>query len=449
MSPTNRRKRALTRRSLLRGMAGGAALLPFLPQTERDAVAAGGVSKRLIVITHPNGNYLPQWRPTPDGDSFALPSILDPLNDYREQMLVLDGLDNQAYEQNPVGDFHNGMGSLWTGMPVSDELQSGGISVDQFVAEAIGGDSLLGSINAAAKLTSSQVRTRAHYRGVNNAVEPDQAPADLFQRVFADSALDPAEFQILRQQRLSVLDAVRGDLDALRSKMSANDVHRMEQHLEGVHSIEKRLLTDLPTCALPEAPGELDPSSDGDYAEVIDGHIDLIVQALACDVTRVATLQLGREGSTGSGGWVEGWGGGGIHTMSHGNDPDSLESMRLLYRWNAGRVTKLLDGLAEATDADGAPLLDNTLVVWGSAMSSAYNHASRNIPFVVIEGDNGYFRTGRHIRWGDWELGSPAHGDHGGEPHNRLLVSICHAMGLEGETSFGLPEFGGALPELL
>lgn len=444
----SRTTRALSRRSLLRGMAGGAALLPFVPLLERDAEAAGGVSKRIIVITHPNGNYLPEWRPN-GGDELVLPSILEPLQPFAENLLVLDGLDNIAYEQNVVGDYHNGMGSLWTGMPCSDELQAGGLSVDQFIANGIGGESLLRSINAAAKLTAPAVRTRAHYRGVNDPVEPDQAPSDLFTRVFADSALDPAEFERLKAQRLSVLDAVSGDLDGLKAKMSGNDVRRMEQHHEGIRSIEQRLSIEPPSCTVPQVPPTLDPRDDSAYQQIMDLHVDLFVEAFACDVTRVATLQMGREGSTGGGGWVDGYSGSGIHTMSHGNDPESLENMRLFYRWNAETVARLVQKLADTPDVDGGSLLDNTLIVWGSAMSSGYNHASRNLPFVVVEGSNGYFRTGRHIRWGTWELGMPAHGDHGGEPHNRLLVSLCHAMGLTEQTSFGLEELGGGLPELV
>lgn len=442
------RPRAFARRSFLKAAGASAALLPFLPTLERHAEAAGGASKRMIVITHGNGNILTDWRPTGGEEDFVLPSILEPLEPFRENLLVLDGLDNVAYEQNVQGDYHNGMGSLWSGLPIADGLVAPGITVDQHVANAIGGDSLLPSIHAGALLTGSAVRKRAHYRGLNEIVQPDQTPLDLFNRVFAESALDPADFERLRDQRLGVLDAVNADLNGLKSKLSGNDVKRMDVHLQGVHEITQRLAADQLACEIPSTPAELSSSSSSDYSAIIDLHIDLIVQALACDVTRVATLQLGREGSTGNGRWVDGWEGEGIHTMSHGNDDVSKGHMSNLFRWNAERVARLVQALADTPDVDGGTLLDNTLIVWGSAMSAGWNHASRNIPFVVIEGDNGYFRTGRHLRWGTWDNDAAPHDDHGGEPHNRLLVSLCHAMGLTDQETFGLAEFGGALDEL-
>ena len=221
------------------------------------------------------------------------------------------------------------------------------------------------------------------------------------------------------------MDSVRSDVAALQPKLAPSDRHKLDAHLTGIAELEKRL-DDLtpPACEVPDEPDEIDFRATENLEAVTDAQIDLAVQALACDCTRVVGFQWGREGSTGVAPWI---GSGGIHTRSHETTPESIEYRTELATWFATKFVRLLDGLAAAN------ALQDTLVVWGSPMAVADFHTSWNMPIVVVDG-TGYFDTGRYLRWGTYEGGyTPSTG----VSSNKLLVSLCHAMGLSDVTSVG------------
>ena len=471
--------RRWTRRCFLRAAgigAAGAGLLPFVPRSIADAAEG---PKRLVLVTHGNGVDLTRWRPTGGETDFALSYILEPFEPYRDWLLVLDGLDNEAIapsDRRGVG--HDGMSTLWTGL----ELPAGefgdkhvgwpvGPSIDHVVAERIGAETRYPAYyfgtSGSGVTAEGPIRT-AHHRGSNEPIQTQNYPARAFDDLFGGVVGDDPAAARLRARRQSVLDAVTGELGRLRGELPAGDRDCLDAHLDGVRRIEERLAAAASLCVAPERPYDFTYAEQDDsesLPHLSDLQLEIMAHALACDLTRVACLQWGGEGSTGTGSFLDDLGYerfGGIHTQSHEMNYTTTEGMGLsdadvsrarqnmanLNRWRAQTlVSGLLDRLAPE-------VRDNTLLVWGSAMCEGGCHSNRNIPVVVIQGSGfDYFSTGRYLRWGEFDPLTAYNGFNrysGGTPMNKMLVSIGQAMGLSDIGTFGEPDIeSGPLVEAL
>ena len=163
-----------------------------------------------------------------------------------------------------------------------------------------------------------------------------------------------------------------------------------------------------------------------------------MVSALACDLTRVASLQY-KIGDNDNAFYR--WLGidfEGHHLITHAGDSDEKARTALgaIYRWYADRFAYLLDKLAAVPEGNGT-MLDHTLVVWGSELGKGNSHSFAPTPFVIAGGAGGAVKAGRFFSLDR-------------VPHNRLLVSVCNAMGLVNVQKFGATDPGtGPLPGLL
>jgi hypothetical protein len=457
------------RRQLL-GLGASAAVLPFVPWLDREVGAAGPPAKRLVLFTTPNGSILDSWRPQGTEKSFSLSTILEPLAAHKQRMIVLDGVDNTPAALAALGEFsmigkgHQGAGSLWTqfaaepgaGETVCDGDSPcqwpAGPSLDQYVASKpqFGGETLFASLTPGVICNGGDRQSRVYYDLDGQPVHPENDPRVLFDMLFSELDLDPAEKQSLRKRRQSVIDVVKGDISALQPKLSMADRHRVDAHLEGVLAIEKKLAGFEGICNAPAEPPEVDIFDNASRPLMTDLQFEIAAHALACDLTRVVSYQWGREGSTGAATWLgqnEG-----IHTLSHWEGASSvdqaIEWMVDLNRWYAERLAAFLDLLEEKQ------ILDDTLVVWATPLTQGNTHAARNIPLVAFQGSGGYFETNRYLEYGNYQQDKghvsqkDNNLDHGGQPMTRFCVSILQALGID-DDSFGDPAFGtGALPGL-
>lgn len=430
----------LGRRRFLTALGASTAALPLLPLFDSHAEASG-FPRRIVLMVHPDGLWLPAWRPSGGEHDFVLSDMLSSLAPYRQDLLVLDGVDLGTGVDRGKGYGHSGIAGLFTGSkPIWDdeELENGwasGPSVDQVIAGAIGGETAFASIQTGVICHRSDafIHTRAFHAGAQAPLDPEIDPRAVFDRLFGDFTSDPAAAQRRIDGRTQVMDATRAEIAAISGKLGAADRHKLEAHLDGLRALEKRLHDDLPAaCAVPDRPADLDPELTENLEAITDTQLDLIVQALACDRTRVVGFQWGREASTGTAPWI---GSGGVHTVSHEITPDAVAYMTAWGRWQCERMTHLLDGLAAVPEGNGS-MLDHTIVVWTTAMGSPDTHSSWNLPTVVFDG-TGYFDTGRYLRWGTYQGDGNDWSGPTGVPHNKLLVSLCHAMGLADVTSFG------------
>ncbi|MEM9462428.1 MAG: DUF1552 domain-containing protein [Myxococcota bacterium] len=435
-----------SRRAFLGTLGAAGVLSPFIPLLDRESEAApGDFPLRLILLFSANGTLHENWAPSGSESDFQLSPILSPLEQYRDRMIVLDGLERSR--NGPGDDHQKGMGQLWTGSRLleGNEFEGGGnsgsvgwgggISVDQYVANAIGNDTPYKSLEFGVQTQGATVWSRMSYAGSNQPIAPEDSPDAMFDRLFADLNVDSSQLDKIKAERQSVIDLVKGDLDSLMARHgSSADRLKMEAHLDSIRAVEQRNQAEVPTCEIPGAPGGVDAGANDNFPMISQMQSDLMAMALACNLTRVASLQWSRAVSNTRFSWLgipEGH-----HDLSHLGDGDQsmVDKITQINTWYAEQVKYLLDGLAAIPEGDGS-VLDNTLVVWGNELSRGNSHGSRPIPFVLLGGAGGRLQMGRYLSYNDVE-------------HNRLLVSLCHVMGLE-DDSFGDTDGGsGGLPGL-
>ncbi len=437
---------ASSRRRFLQGLGAAGVLLPFLPPLSRETEAAPGDGpRRLVLLFTANGTLHENWKPSGTETDFTLGPILSPLEAYKDRMLVLDGISTSRL--GPGDGHQKGMGILWTGsqllsggeFPGGDGGSAGwggGISIDQHIANTVGTETAYKSLEFGVQTGGANIWSRMCYAGSNQPIAPEDSPSAMFERLFADFDLDATELAKLTARRQSVIDVVKGDLDRLMvDHGSADDRLKVEAHLGSIRAIEQRINSEIPTCDPPLPPGGLDEGANDNFPEVARRQMDLLAMSFGCDLTRVASLQLSRSVSQTRFPWI------GVpdahHDLSHlGNgDPAMIDKITAINNWYAEQVKYLLDALAAIPEGDGS-VLDNTLVVWGNELSRGNSHGNEPVPFVLLGGASGALEMGRYLQYD-------------GTAHNRLLVSLCHAMGMAGQQSFGNIDGGtGGLPGL-
>ncbi|MFO0631543.1 MAG: DUF1552 domain-containing protein [Nannocystaceae bacterium] len=432
-----------SRRAFLGAAGGAAALVPFVPLLSREAEGADGPPKRIITLFSANGTLHERWAPSGGENDFTLPEILAPLAPYQDRLVVLDGLE---VIRQGLGDGHQmGMGSLWTGSQLLAGDFMGGdggfagyaghASVDQAIAQVIGATTPYRSLEFGAQTGGANVWTRMCYAGPNQPLPPEDNPQAMFDRLFADIGMDPQGIEQLKSERRSVIDLVKGDLESLQSRYGGDDRIKIEAHLDAIRAIETRNEAAVPSCEQPALDLAFDPFANDNFPAVVQRQIDLMVMALACDLTRVASLQCSASVS----GVVFTWLGQSVghHDLSHlgDDDPTMLDQITAVNTWYADQVLRyLLDRLAAIPEGEGT-LLDNTLVVWGNELSRGNSHGNHPVPFVLAGGAGGALQGGRYL-------------DAGQAPHNRMLVSLCQLMDVDVDT-FGDNDPGsGGLPGL-
>jgi len=430
------------RRSFLKllggaGAAGAAAsLFPWL-----RASAADEPPKRLILFFTPHGTIWDQWRPTGGETDFGLSYILAPLASHRDDLVIVDGLEVPAPYSHRVPHTYD-MPMLWTGSPIdttSSEFErmdhgvtfgwNTGVSIDQTVASRLAPMTPHPTIELGVRAGGMHPSARMIYTGPSMPKSPLDRPSDAWMHLF--SGFGDPDAEAAARRRTSVLDTVLEDLNDVSRTQSGRDRERLDAHATSLRELEMSIASGAGTCTPPEAPTNLGLEFD------IDAQSDLIVAALACGQTNIASMQVRVADNDNS---LYPWLGlttGGHHTASHDSSPAASATRTEVYRWYAGRFNHLLNQLAAIPEGDGTSLLDNTMVIWGSEIGIGWTHDISNVPFVVAGGGARGVRTGRYLR--------PS-----GMFHNRLLVSAAQYMGVSDITSYGSTDTGsGPLPGLL
>jgi len=433
---------------MLRGALGSMLALPLLDLAARDVkaalpgVAPDGYPLRFVVFFNPNGCWPATWFPTGTETEFALAQSMTSLEPFKDKLLILDGVDMPAVDAGPGEDLQQGMGGVLTGRPLQvggfvggDGSLAGwgdGVSIDQRIAQHIGATTPLGSVEAgirASAYTGSEVRSRIVYSGAAQPLPPEDNPSAIWGRMFGDFSADPTAMAVLRAKRVSVLDTVAGQFDAIKQQAGIDDRTRLDQHAALVRDLELRLQNEPVLgehCMLPGAPAAVNPDDAGSMHLVSQAHIDLIAMAFACDITRVASLQYSNGANHHTFPFVGSNSDG--HGLSHAADDDAVSWAEWTVRqtWYCEQFAYLLGKLAAIPEGD-VTMLDHTVVLWVNELSKGNSHSHQRMPFVLAGSGGGYFRTGRYVT-------------HVNAPHNDLLVSLQNAFGIE-EQVFGAPEY--------
>lgn len=431
----------LHRRALLRGAGASALTLPFTRMLGSKARAQAGAPKRFIVFFCPNGTVDPDWFPVGTEKQFTLGAISGRLDPIREHLVFFQGLELGSRAIGPGTGHDKGMGHALTAAAMlpaeadtSDTAACGlasGQSIDQAIADQIGGETPFRSLEFGVITGSNaeSARNRMSYRGGGVALAPENDPRRMLERVFGGNTGDPVAAAKRKARKQSVLDFAKADMERVEKRLGLAERQRLESHKEGVLAIEKRLGL-VGSCGAPTADGGLDPYNETQMTLVGRAHMDIMVQALACDLTRVASIQWTNVLSYVTFGWL-----GlpalavmGHHPLSHDIDnwyPDFRVGLRMIYQFYADQFAYLVDKLATTDEPDGSgKLLDNTAVLWTTEISRG-THELTNLPWVLAGNAGGAWETGRYLQLG-------------GQGHQKLLTSIAQAYGIETEV-FGDP----------
>lgn len=434
----------LSRRALLRGAGGVAVGLPFL-----EAMAPGRAQaqttpiKRFIVFFTPNGTIKPAWVPTGSGTDFTFSRILAPLETNKQHVVVLDGVDNVAATKGPGDDHMKGMGAMLTGTELLPGTTqggccepsglAGGISVDQEIANKIGTGTKFKSLELGVQTGGGgTVWAYTSYSAANQPLPPDNNPANVFNRVFGSIGTNTNELLRIQNERKSVLDAVKRSYSSLAPKLGSFDKRKLDEHFTNVRDLETRITNTAPpgaSCVKPAAP-TIDYRANANFPAVGKLQMDLLVMAMACDLTRVGTIQWERSVGDVRFTWVDPTITRGHHDFSHDGDStaDTVEKLTKINVWFTEQFNYLINTLKAVPDGNGQTLLDNTLILWCNELSRGNAHSHPDMPFVLAGHAGGSLVGGRFLKFT------------GTTPHNNLLVSCLNLMDVPA-TTFGNPAY--------
>jgi hypothetical protein len=300
-------KRHLSRRTFLSGV-GATVALPFLesmvPAATPLAQTAANPRTRLGAIYFPHGATMDKWTPAKEGTGFEFSEILQPLQPYRDYINIISDMSHpQAYGSGSATANHNRSAAAFlSGAHAKEGPQAYlGITMDQVAAQKIGQDTPLPSIEMmieGATLSceglSCAYRNTISWQGPSSPLPMQNSPQVIFERLFGDGSTD-AERRSRRQQSVSLLDSLTGEVSSLQKTLPAADRSRLDQYLTDVREIERRIQKAgqqlSPDLQLPAAPVGI-PT---DFEEHIKLLFDLQVLAWRADITRIATLLMAKE----------------------------------------------------------------------------------------------------------------------------------------------------------
>jgi hypothetical protein len=413
----------LSRRTLARSAGASLILSPFYDLLRpRRARAATGRAKRLFIFhSQPCDDGV--WKPTNvmGESSFGLPEMFQPLNEIKQHLVLVDGLSPKQPQDN-----HFSPHAL-TGVGREGRADKGIISVEQFIGDKL--EKTPDKRPIKSLLLGSSAASEAVFYRDNSRLTTIASPLSAYNTVFSNIAGggggSPSD---LLARRKSILDVVKADVGELQGALGAGEKQKLELHLDSIRQFENRIASDAmkgqAACAKPVAPTD-DLSTVAKKTLADMAHLDLVINAFACDITRLGAVQWGNS-----------------HTWQF-DTPTGLRNelhMGIIHvgkkaeaikieTWLATQFAAVVKKLKSIPEPDGSgTLFDNTLVVWTRDFGEANAHGSYNMKFVLAQGEGGYLKTnpmGRYVKVS------------GNKRQERILLNLAEAMGVTDYTGFG------------
>jgi hypothetical protein len=436
-------KKALRRRTFLRGM-GTAVALPLLdamvPAMTALAATPAKPIRRLGFVYIPMGAHMPEWTPAADGRLTELPPILRSLEPFRDRLTVLTNLElKNGYSPGNHATANSSFLSAAKAKMTEGSDYELATTVDQVAAKHIGKDTALPSLELGMDLLTTVgncdngfacvYQNNLSWSSPTTPLPAEAHPRNVFERLFGDGG-SASERRSELQKNASILDWVTADLADLQRKLGAGDRGKLNDYLETIREVERRIqkaekqTTDSPLPDVDRPVGV--PASYGDHAKLM---WDLQALALQGDITRVVTFQLAREASTRT--YPEAGVSDPHHPVSHHQkDPEKLAKLAKINAYHVSLFAYFLEKLKGIQDGDGS-LLDHTMYLFGSGMGDPDAHDHANLP-IVVAGGGGH--TGKHIRYKE-----PT-------PLANVHLTLLHKVGVKAES---FADSQGTVPELL
>ncbi len=442
--------KAISRRQLLGALGASTLALPWLEYFQpRVARAAGGSTppKRLIVFYSPNGHPMEHWKCQVNGapSNFTLSKILQPLAPHKQDCLFIEGVPmSSSFDPKQNATAHEGgnasvLTGSWAGpgnMFGGGQLTAGfsqGESVEHAIGRTYGKATRFGSYYFGVLPSIPVISSRMFYAGADEPISPNPDPWGVFEQLFGELALGPEMLKKRSVERARVLGVVNGELSGLRCKLGKEDKVRLDGHLAELQKLAKSL--EKPIDSECKAPGIGNPYSinkGSNFPKLGKAQMDLLVQALKCDLTRTAALQWFAPGS----GLTYSWLGHTEehHELSHKTTTDAKQRLAEVGAWYSEQLAYLVDQLKNTPEGNGT-LFDSTTILWVSEIGNPWVHDRHDVGFTLVGGCQGYFKTGRYLKYSGTEK----------DNHNRLLLSLLDCFG-QGGLPFGAPQYSSAGP---
>ena len=404
-------KKALPRRTFLRGI-GTTLALPLLDAmvpalTAQTATAANPV-RRLSTVYIPMGAIIKHWTPPQVGRITALSPTLSSLAPFLDQLTVLSHMElKNGYSPGNHATANAAFLSAAKARLTEGSDYYLGTTVDQIAAKHLGKDTALPSLEMSMDLLTTVgdcdngfacvYQNNLSWSSPTTPLPAEAHPRIVFERLFGDGGSNADRRAELRNNS-SILDWVHDDIGRLQKKLGPGDRSKVNQYLDTVREVERRIQRAEAQTADARLP-DLDrpagvPAAYADHARLM---FDLQTLAFQGDVTRVITFQLARETSTRT--YPEIGISEGHHPLTHnGNNPDMVAKVAKINAYHISLLAYYLDKLRSTPDGDGS-LLDHSLVLCGSGMGNPDVHDHINLPIVVAGGGSGKMKGARHIKY--------------------------------------------------
>ncbi|HEV2445750.1 MAG TPA: DUF1552 domain-containing protein [Candidatus Sulfopaludibacter sp.] len=440
-------RKSLARRTFLRGL-GTTLALPILDaMTPAFAAPAGAKPVRTAFVYIPNGAIMDRWTPAAEGGGFEFTPTLKPLEPLREHINVISGLAqiNGRALGDGAGD-HARAGATWlTGVhPKKSEVDiHAGVSADQIAARELGKSTQLASLELGLESPflagdcdsgySCAYTNTISWRTPTTPMPVEVNPRAVFERLFGDGeSTDPAVRLAAMKEQSSILDYIRGDVSRLSPGLGARDRNKLDQYLEAIRDIERRIQKAEQQNASIQMPVMERPTGiPEDFEEHARLMTDLMVLAFQADMTRVVSFMFAREGSNRPYRPI-GVSDGHHSCTHHMNDPEKIEKVAKINAYHVKNFAYVVEKFRSTPDGDGS-LLDHSQILYGSSISDGNAHTHHDLPLVLAGGAAGQVKGGRHIRF-------PKE-----TPMNNLLLTMLAQAGVRAEK---LGDSTGEIPSI-
>ena len=404
-------KKALPRRTMLRGM-GAAVALPLLDAMVPAMTAASDSParpvRRLGYIYIPMGSDITRWTPSSEGTLDRLSPILKPLEPHKDQITVLTNMELK----NAYPGTHATSNSAYLSCAKAKLTESSdyylGTTVDQIAAREIGQDTQLPSLELGMDVLevvgqcddgfACVYQNNLSWSSPTTPLPYEAHPRKVFAKLFGEGT--PQQRARNLKKKASLLDRVRTDIARLRGELGTGDRLKVDQYLDSVREVERRIqIAEGGVAENPDPDVERPVGVPAAYADHLRLMFDLQVLALQADVTRVITFQMAREGSTRSYHEI------GVsephHPLTHhGGNQEMIDKVARINEYHVSLLSYLFERLKSTPDGEGS-LLDHSMYMYGSGMGDPNLHDHVNLPILVAGGGAGRMKGGRHVRYED------------------------------------------------
>lgn len=422
------KKWQISRRRMLQGM-GASLALPFLEAmgSPLRSNPFQEIPVRSAFFFMPNGVHPQHWTPEQFGSNFELPRQLAPLEKLKGEFSVLGNLMNHNSIFQGADGHYAKSASLLTCMPIrqtiGDNISSGGISIDQLIAQEIGGASLFPSLEYGLDRITTGVDinvgfTRLYGSSISWKTPQQPASKEIDPRLAFDRLFNPyLPGGTVKEDpwKKSILDVVMDDASSLKKNLGRADQDKLTEYLESIRSVEKRISNqdarkgfgDRITSDIKKELIRVNQNID-EYVEVYSGvditektrlMMDIMVLAFWSDASRVSTFMFGNSVGNRNFSFIKGVNGN-HHSISHHMDkPELMEEYSKISTWHVEQYTYFLNKLKGIKEGSKT-LLDQSMVVFASDLRDGNRHSPRNLPILLAGKGGGHLKQGQNIDFG-------------------------------------------------